>query len=246
MVEQHRRRTPPVGGSPSGPSNATLLIASVLLVALLSFALGYLTRGSSEEEVADTTPEAKVVDTTATPLDSKKILASTGVTDPTPTPTPQFLFTQTLTEETPDQAAVPRSDAPPAPPAPVTVVTATPEPTAKPTARPTSKPTVKPTPKPTPRPTVAPTKPVAEKETPGTFYSVQIAAVGDRNEATRLRIQLGNKGYRAYVIPFMKEGLTYYRVRVGPFKTRGAAEREQNNLQTKAGYKNTIISADER
>lgn len=243
MVTEHKRSKPPVGGAPKGPSNAAMLIASVTLVALLSFVLGYLTRGTDEEPTDEpVAAETPVVDTTAKPLDSGKIIESTRVSEPTPTPTPQFLFTKTLTEETAPQKEVPRSDA-------------LPQPTPEPKPKSTPKPTVKPTPKPTPAPTAEPKpkttpKPIRTsgsiRSTPDTFYSVQVAAVGDRNEASRLRIDLGNKGFRSFVIPFMKDGQTFYRVRIGPFKTRGAAERTQKEVAAKTRFKKTLISADKR
>ncbi|MBF0169497.1 MAG: SPOR domain-containing protein [Nitrospinae bacterium] len=270
MVEQHRRSRPEKSPSnePSGPSKATLLMVSVLLVGLLSFVLGYLTRGSSDEAPTEGKEEARLVmDTQATTLDSAHILEATGAAAPTTTPTPEFLFPKTLSEETADQAPVPRSDAPPAPPVPTAAmtVTPTPPPTVVPTPTPTpapvrkeSKPAVKakpasqaeakkpPVAKSATVPTAAPKEVVKTKDAPGAVYSIQVAAISDRNEAAKLRIQLGNKGYPAYVVPFTKGGSAYYRVRVGPFSNREAAVREAEKLKTRDGYTNTLIGVDQR
>jgi cell division septation protein DedD len=54
-------------------------------------------------------------------------------------------------------------------------------------------------------------------------WAVQVASLDDQVAANRLSKQLREQGHDAFVMPFKKGGVTWYRVRIGPVKSRSAA-----------------------
>lgn len=125
----------------------------------------------------------------------------------------------------------------PARTAPFKPVQPLPPATAKPSAEPKPAPKAKPvepspaaksspkavTPVPVPKPTPKPkARAVPEKD----HFSVQVASVQESRGAERLVEQLRRKGYQAYQIRSEVTGKgVWYRIRVGAFEDRGAAEK---------------------
>ncbi len=108
---------------------------------------------------------------------------------------------------------------------------------AKPKPVPKAKPVPKPKPKPKPAPAVKPAVPSKPKSPPqpkpapktvaqkGRF-SIQVAAVQNAQSAEQLAARLRKKGYRAYRLRSEVTGKgVWYRVRVGAFEDRSAADR---------------------
>ncbi len=101
------------------------------------------------------------------------------------------------------------------------------EPDAKPA---TTTPPAKPGPAAT-----APTR--APSTTPGAF-SVQVAAPRDRASAAAIAKRLVAKGYPAYIVePTAGSAPIYYRVRVGPFKSRPEAVEVERRLEKEEQFK---------
>lgn len=71
---------------------------------------------------------------------------------------------------------------------------------------------------------------------PGSGYAVQVAAVNDRGEADAIVKRLSGKGYAAYV-ETPKGGTSVYRVRVGTFETRSAAQSVADKLTREERFK---------
>ena len=204
------------------------LAIMVAAVGLIAFAVGYLTGDEGETPLpAPTVDKRGNPATPALPLDSTAILEETGVADK-PTPPPEFSFTKTLSEERPPAMEAVAT----APEAPVLTATPTVAPTVAPTpapAKPVAASTPRPTPKPTPRPT---SPPKDDAEAPdGSYFTVQVAAFSDAREAAAFRERLSKKGYNAFSVPFRKGDANWYRVRVGLFRTKGAALREAEKLK---------------
>jgi len=73
-------------------------------------------------------------------------------------------------------------------------------------------------------------------------YTIQIAAISDRENAEKYITSLRRKGHPAYYYEARnKSGRRYYRVRIGRFKTREEAETAMVRLR-KVGHKGMFIS----
>jgi cell division septation protein DedD len=77
----------------------------------------------------------------------------------------------------------------------------------------------------------APSPAAAGAEPAGTGFALQITALREKGEAETIARRLSTKGYSAYVLTPSKGAPSYYRVRVGKFKTRGEAEAMATRLQ---------------
>ena len=64
----------------------------------------------------------------------------------------------------------------------------------------------------------------------GSFYTVQVGAFSDRNNAIRLKDKLLNQGYSAYVEEFADDEAITHRVRAGKLKSRQEAISLQDRL----------------
>ena len=62
-------------------------------------------------------------------------------------------------------------------------------------------------------------------------YVVQVAAVPDLQEARAVLEQLAEAGYPAYLTATIVDQVELYRVRVGPLKSRPAAEEVARRLE---------------
>ena len=66
-------------------------------------------------------------------------------------------------------------------------------------------------------------------------YVIQVFSSPDQAQAERIRTQLTGGGQKAYLSPISRGGRTMYRVRIGPFKTRGDAQVVADKVRK--GYK---------
>jgi cell division septation protein DedD len=100
-------------------------------------------------------------------------------------------------------------------------------------------------PPPAPAPAVAAVKPVAPStstaEPEGTGFSIQVAALGKREEADAVVKRLSGKGYPAYVVNPTKGTPSMFRVRVGKFKERREADTVAARLQKEEQFKPWIV-----
>ena len=78
----------------------------------------------------------------------------------------------------------------------------------------------------------------------GKKWSVQISAAPAKDVAENLAQQLIAKGYDSYVIQAEVKGQTYYRVRVGHFAEREAAESIRQSLARQEGYRQAYLTGD--
>ena len=96
---------------------------------------------------------------------------------------------------------------------------------------------LKPTPPP-PAPERVPAPPAeAPTEPAGVGFAVQVAAVGERDEADTIALRLSTKGYPAYVMSPAAGTPRVFRVRVGKYKDRREAEQVANRLQREEQFK---------
>ena len=68
-------------------------------------------------------------------------------------------------------------------------------------------------------------------------YSVQVAAVPTKDEADRLVTRLVGQGYPAYAIRGEGAAANLYRVRVGGYPDRAAAQEVAKRLEGTEGFK---------
>ncbi|OQX53630.1 MAG: hypothetical protein B5M48_02930 [Candidatus Omnitrophica bacterium 4484_213] len=71
------------------------------------------------------------------------------------------------------------------------------------------------------------------------YFTVQLGAFTDKQNAQRVKYQLIQQGYPAYISVLEKEWQRFYRLRVGRFGLRQEAEVVKKNLE-KEGYKPRI------
>jgi hypothetical protein len=94
---------------------------------------------------------------------------------------------------------------------------------------------------------VAPTTPKAIAPAPaahaasGSGFSIQVAAVHGRDEADRMAAKLVQAGYSSYVVSGDGASAGFYRVRVGAFADRQAAEDVARKIELAQGVKPWIV-----
>ncbi len=203
-------------------------ITIATLVAAVAFLVGYLTGDP------DTKPNGKVVtsDTSSKPdslsgvtakkLNTGAIIDSAEIAAP-PVKEREFTFTQKLQDET---APVLSTE-----PKPVKKKSEIePPPVKKPKQAPvkeTDKPkNIKPTKKSTP-----PVAKIDRASESKNMLTIQVAAFRTMDEAKVLRNRLQRKNRNAYIVRFIKDGVTWYRVRVGVYKTSSAAKRVAASIE---------------
>lgn len=109
------------------------------------------------------------------------------------------------------------------------------------------RPTMRP-PTPTLRPRPTPTLPVAARsrateEWADAGWTVQVTATTDAAEARALVQRLRARGFDAYMVQApTREGVTWYRVRVGRFQSRERAREMENRLRTEGGMPGAFIT----
>jgi DedD protein len=157
----------------------------------------------------------------------------------TPTPRAEETFQKRLEKnETPAEKLVPRKDPPPkaaAVSAPAAGGAMSPPAAAAPAAKASPAPPV---------PTAAAAKVAADRPSPGipteprgNGYSIQVTALAGRDEAEVIVKRLAGKGYSAYLIAPQAGQPPMFRVRVGKFPDRAAAERVATRLQREEQFK---------
>ena len=92
------------------------------------------------------------------------------------------------------------------------------------------------------RPAPAAAAPVAATTEPaGTGFTIQVAALRERDEADTIVKRLAGKGYPAYVLAPVKGAPAVYRVRVGKFKERREADTVAARLQKEEQFKPWVV-----
>ena len=129
-----------------------------------------------------------------------------------------------------------------APPADPLRASATPPPTRE-EATPTPKPEAPVAAEPArPAPASAAAVPVAITTEPaGTGFTIQVAALRERDEADTIVKRLAGKGYAAYVLAPVRGAPAVYRVRVGKFKDRREADTVAARLQKEEQFKPWVV-----
>ena len=94
---------------------------------------------------------------------------------------------------------------------------------------------------PPPRPLAASADPVGTAEPPGAGYSIQVAALREREEADTIVKRLAAKGYPAYVAAPIKEKVPIFRVRIGKYKDRHEADTVAAKLQKEEQFKPWVV-----
>jgi cell division septation protein DedD len=109
-------------------------------------------------------------------------------------------------------------------------------------------PVIPPTPKAEPAPVAArPNAPApvpsaaASKESVGAGFTVQVAAVRERDEADVMVQRLAAKGYPAYVVAPAKGAPSVFRVRIGKYKERREADTVAARLEKEEQFKPWIV-----
>lgn len=73
--------------------------------------------------------------------------------------------------------------------------------------------------------------------TPGKMFTLQVASFSAKADAEKLAAQLAAKRFMANIQEFKEKGATWYRVRVGVYKTEQAAIRDLGRLKAEGGAK---------
>ena len=81
----------------------------------------------------------------------------------------------------------------------------------------------------------------ATTEPAGSGFSIQVAALREREEADAIVKRLAAKGYAAYVVNPAKGAPNMFRVRVGKFKDRSEADTVAARLQKEEQFKPWIV-----
>ncbi|VAX15690.1 hypothetical protein MNBD_NITROSPINAE01-97 [hydrothermal vent metagenome] len=71
------------------------------------------------------------------------------------------------------------------------------------------------------------------KDGKSVMYTVQVGSYTDKKEALALKKMVTDKGYNAYIKEFAKGKVTWYRVRIGQFRTSAAATRVARDIAKK-------------
>jgi len=87
-----------------------------------------------------------------------------------------------------------------------------------------------------PPPTTPPARSVPAAGAPVEGPVVQVFSSADREQAQKVRDRLVDGGQPAYLSPVEVEGRTMYRVRIGPFRDRGEAEKVADAVRHEYKY----------
>lgn len=154
---------------------------------------------------------------------------------------PEYTFYDDLKK--PGQVAPPTPTEPEAPasgaasgmaetPIPAPKASPAPEAVTEPEARPQTAPAASSPPAPPPAPSAPPAP--AKPALPAPVFTVQVGSFRDREAALDLSRRVGAQGVPAQVVQASVAGRTWYRVQVGRFDTRAAAEAHyRNHLRAK-------------
>ncbi len=228
-----------------------ILLISAVSIAGVTFAIGYLS-GSFKKSGETEKPQAEVkpdVDAPAAPgaitkkLDTDAILKEREV-EKSAGPASQFTFQKTLMKDT-----APAKEPPPTAPPVETAMVETKEPPATTPVekqpadskiagqkQAQEKKSSTPAPKEKPRHDTQPTaaKPSA---TPGKMFTIQVASFSTKQDADKLVAQLTAKRFMTNIQEFKDKGATWYRVRVGAYKTEQSAIRDLGKVKAEGAPK---------
>jgi DedD protein len=237
MATSVRRRM----GSGPGTGQWVMLGGAVLVILVLTFALGLLVGRQwarpSMSMSAATPSVSEAARKAATPPARRSGIAAETMADRAPESTEKLTFYQTLTEPLPAQSALPKPEAKPiaikapaTPPAsaPAPPAAAPTPPPAAPPARATSTAASAPSPV-----SLPPTQAKAGAAAPaGPPWTIQVAAFKHQKQADELRRQLASSGLEAYVANIAgQSGQAHFRVRIGTFKSREDAAAAADRLR---------------
>lgn len=93
-------------------------------------------------------------------------------------------------------------------------------------------------------PETAPAAPAAPAavERPGGGWAVQIASYPTAEEADASVAALAEAGHKAYRVAALVDGQTWFRVRIGGFQTKAAAEMERRVLEDSLGSDDLLLA----
>ncbi|MEM6454520.1 MAG: SPOR domain-containing protein, partial [Acidobacteriota bacterium] len=98
---------------------------------------------------------------------------------------------------------------------------------------------------PAPRPAAAaPSRAVTPPPPSASLFIIQVFSSPDETQANAVTQRLRDGGHRAYLSPTQVGGATTYRVRIGPFDTRNAAERVARTINDKQKLDTWVTTAD--
>lgn len=86
----------------------------------------------------------------------------------------------------------------------------------------------------------APPRAAAQVPTTGKWV-VQAGSYGNERNALAVEHQLVKRGFHAYISRYRKSGRSYYRVRVGPYAERAAAERAVQEVERAVGGRAAVV-----
>ena len=114
-------------------------------------------------------------------------------------------------------------------------------PASPPPSPPPSSPPPPPTaPPPSPPPSAA-TPPASSASTEG--FVVQVFSGRDASQARKVKATVERDGYTAFLSSVQQGAMTLYRVRVGPFDSRAAAEKAEDIIKRKHKYDTWVTAA---
>lgn len=90
-------------------------------------------------------------------------------------------------------------------------------------------------------PAVKPAAPSARVAESGK-WAVQAGSYASQRNALAVEHKLVKRGFHAYISRYRKSGRTYYRVRVGPYSERAAAERAVNGVARAYGGHAEVVA----
>lgn len=210
-----------------------ILLISAVAIAGVTFAVGYLSKGKETAEKPQTAVKPDI-DTPAAPgaitkkLDTDAILKEREI-GKSAAPGAQFTFQKTLMKDVPP-AKEPPSAAKPEPAEPAKMENKGPQTTATTDKKPAEpkaaeKKPVAPAPKEKPQHDAQPAT-AKSTATPGKTFTIQVASFSTKTDADKLVARLASKRFMPNIQEFKDKTDTWYRVRVGVYKTEQAAIRD--------------------
>ena len=73
-------------------------------------------------------------------------------------------------------------------------------------------------------------------------WAVQAGSFGNEANARSVQDKLAKRGYHAFISRFQEHGHTFYRVRVGPYPDRAAAEQAVSGIARAFGGKAVVVA----
>jgi len=206
------------------------LFMAVTVVSVVIFLCGVLVGRGVRTDPSPVDPLQAEAASTAPAVEAPPPAVATGTT-PSPAAKEDVTYPEVLGRAEPPRERLQEKPAP-SPSAAATAAPATPAPATP--ARATSAPQTS-----APTPSAAPARANAEPAGPG--FSIQLAALGKRDEADGIARRLTGKGYPAYVISPDSGAPPVFRVRVGKFKDRKEAESIAARLQKEEQFNPWIV-----